>query len=203
MTQHSAEAWEEKNAKLRALADALERYEREGNPGLFDEHAEEERQTVRAKALVLLNHRMRSEHEMRTRLLGYDYPPEVVDAVIDDLISQRLIDDALFASEWVRQRHRKGKSRAVLDRELRDKGISADTRAEALQQVDDSDERSVAQAVAEKKARSIARPPADFAERNKYLRRIVGALARRGFTQHMSMGIAIAALDARIAELED
>ncbi|MBV7301656.1 regulatory protein RecX [Corynebacterium sp. TAE3-ERU2] len=203
MTQHSAESWEEKNAKLRALAEALERYEREGNPGLFDEHAEEERQTVRAKALVLLNHRMRSEHEMRTRLLGYDYPPEVVDAVIDDLISQRLIDDALFASEWVRQRHRKGKSRAVLNRELRDKGITADTRAEALEQVDDSDERSVAEAVAEKKARSIARPPADFAERNKYLRRIVGALARRGFAQHMSMGIAIAALDARIAELED
>ncbi|WKD61411.1 Regulatory protein RecX [Corynebacterium ciconiae DSM 44920] len=205
MADRSAESqeqnWEEKNAKLRVLAEAMERYEREGNPELFDERAEEERSTVRSKALVLLNHRMRSEKELRNRLLGYDYPPEVIDAVIEDLISQRLIDDSLFASEWVRQRHRKGKSRAVLDRELKDKGIADAERAEALAQVDDGDERSMAQAVAEKKARSISQVPADYAERNKHLRRIVGALARRGFAQHLSMEIAIAALEARIDEL--
>jgi regulatory protein recX len=52
-----------------------------------------------------------------------------------------------------------------------------------------------------KKARQITKPPTDYAEQEKYLRRIVGVLARRGFALGMSFAIAKEALEQRIAEL--
>ena len=51
------------------------------------------------------------------------------------------------------------------------------------------------------KNRQITKPPADYAEQEKYLRRIVGVLARRGFASGMSFAIAKEALEQRIAEL--
>ena len=59
----------------------------------------------------------------------------------------------------------------------------------------------MAQTLAQKKARSIKAIPSDRRERDKALRRIVGVLARRGFNEGMSLQIAIAALEARCAEL--
>lgn len=79
--------------------------------------------------------------------------------------------------------------------------MSEADRAEALEQIDPADEEAMAQALAEKKARSIKSVPEDRKERDKALRRIVGVLARRGFNEGMSLQIAIAALDARCVEL--
>ena len=59
----------------------------------------------------------------------------------------------------------------------------------------------MARTLAQKKARSIKTIPSDRRERDKALRRIVGVLARRGFNEGMSLQIAIAALEARCAEL--
>lgn len=126
----------------------------------------------------------------------------MVEDVLDDLAHAGLINDAAFAAEWVRQRHkRRGKSRSVLDRELRDKGVSQADRDEALEQIDAADEEAMARALAEKKARSLKSVPADRKERDKELRRIVGVLARRGFNEGMSLNIAISALEERCEEL--
>ena len=150
-----------------------------------------------------MGQRARSRKELSDRLLALEFDAEVVEMVLDDLTHVGLLDDATFAKEWVRQRHaRRGKSARVLDRELQEKGVSQALRSEALEQVTEESEESIAQALAVKKARSVKTVPEDRAERDKYLRRIVGVLARRGFNQGMSMRIAIAALDARIAELE-
>lgn len=194
---------EQRNAKLAALTRAVENYQSGSVSGLFDEQAEKHKAEVRAKALTLLDHRMRTVHEMRTRLLGYDFAPELVDEVVTDLMRTRLLDDAIFAEEWVRQRHRRGKSRLVLNRELADKGVSASIREDALETISENDERAVAEELAAKKARSISVPPADYGERQKMLRRIVGVLARRGYPQAMSMSVAIAALDLRLEELAE
>jgi len=189
--------------KLEQLRQALEAYEKgEAGGGLFDREAEEAKSKVRSRALGLLDQRSRSRQELYDRLVQAEFDPEVVDEVLDDLAHAGLIDDAVFAAEWVRQRHkRRGKSRSVLDRELWEKGVSQEDRDEALTQIDAADEEAMARALAEKKARSVKSVPADRKEREKALRRIVGVLARRGFNEGMSLNIAISALDERCEEL--
>lgn len=187
---------DQKIAQLRA---ALEQY----RPGsLFDHEAEEAKAAVRRRALLLLDARARSRHELRARLVDLEFDEAVIDDVLDDLAGVGLLNDAVFAHEWVRQRHaRRGKSARVLDRELRDKGVDAGTRADALEQIDPADEEAMARQLAAKKARSVKAAPADRAAHDKELRRIVGVLARRGFNQSLSLRIAREALDERVAEL--
>lgn len=185
--------------RIAQLRQALEDY----TPGtLFDHEAEEAKAAVRRRALLLLDARARSRHELRQRLVDLEFEPAVIDDVLDDLAGVGLLDDAAFAREWVRQRHaRRGKSTRVLDRELQDKGVDAAIRAEALGQIEPEDEEATARALAEKKARTVRSAPADRAESDKVLRRIVGVLARRGFNQGMSLRIAREALETRLEEL--
>ncbi|MFH0410752.1 recombination regulator RecX [Corynebacterium sp. L4756] len=190
----------EKVAKLRQ---ALEDYsEGQVENQLFDHEAEEAKADVRARALRLLDERARSRQELHDRLVKLEFEVPVIEAVLDDLTQVGLINDEHFASEWVRQRHaRRGKSARALNQELIRKGISSSVRAQALEQIDDSDEEEMAWSLAVKKARSIKKAPEDYAEREKALRRIVGVLSRRGFNEGMSLSLARKALDERLEEI--
>lgn len=190
--------------KIEKLRQALESYE-SGDAGgqLVDAEAEAAKAPVRSRALGLLDQRARSRKELRDRLVAADFEPDVVEEVVDDLADVGLVDDASFAKEWVRQRHaRRGKSSRALNLELKEKGVDAADRAAALEQITEESEEAVARQVAEKKARTLKEVPADRHERDKFLRRIVGTLARRGYNQELVMRISIEALDARIAELK-
>lgn len=189
--------------KIEKLRQALEDYESGAAGGrLIDVEAEEAKASVRSRALRLLDQRARSREELRERLLAAEFEPDVIDVVLDDLAGVGLVNDESFAREWVRQRHvRRGKSARALNMELKDKGVDAADRAVALEQITEESEEATARKVAEKKARTIKKVPADRHEREKFLRRIVGTLARRGYGQGMTMRISIEALDARIAEL--
>lgn len=184
-----------------ALAEALRRYQEEGHT-LVDKIFEEKKAPVRRRALLLLNSRQRSRSELRERLLRLDFEEGLVDAVLEDCAQSGLVDDRAFAAEWVRQRHTlKQKSATVLDRELTEKGVAPDIRAEVLASISADDEHAAAWAAAEKKAKSIKAVPADRQEETKHLRRILGVLARKGFASAMSMDIATEVLAARIREL--
>lgn len=189
--------------KLEKLRQALQAYEA-GDAGgqLVDANAEAAKAPVRSRALGLLDQRARSRKELRDRLVAADFEPDVVEDVVDDLAGVGLVDDETFAKEWVRQRHaRRGKSARALNMELKEKGVEAADRAAALEQITEESEEAVARRVAEKKARTLKSVPADRHERDKFLRRIVGTLARRGYRQELVMRISIDVLDARIAEL--
>lgn len=188
--------------KIARLQEALDAYE--PGTGLFDRKHEEALAPVRKRALGLLDQRARSRAELRERLLKAEFEPQLVDEVLDDLAGSGLLNDAQFAHEWVRQRAaRRGKSARVLDMELRDKGVGGADRAAALEQISDEDEEHTARAVAEKSARKVKSAPTDRAGYDKHLRRIVGALARRGFNQGMALRIAREELNGRIAECEE
>lgn len=184
-----------------ALAEAIQRYQEEGNT-LVDKAFEEKKAPVRRRALLLLDSRQRSRNELRERLLRLDFEVQLVEAVLDDCEQSGLVDDRAFAAEWVRQRLTlKQKSATALDRELADKGVAPDIRSEALASITADDEHAAAWAAAEKKAKTIRTVPADRQEETKYLRRIVGVLARKGFGSAMSMDIATEVFQARIREL--
>ncbi|QGU02226.1 Regulatory protein RecX [Corynebacterium kalinowskii] len=190
---------EDKLAKLATLREQLA--SATGEP-LFDRVHEEAKAQVRHRALLLLDQRARSRAELDTRLARLEFESGLIQEVLDDLERSGLIDDYAFASEWVRQRHQlRGKSRRALSQELDAKGISADIKDEALQQVSEEDESEIAITLAVKKARTIRTQPTDRKDYDKHLRRIVGMLARRGYGESLSYRVAKRALDDRLTEI--
>lgn len=173
---------------------------------IVDRELEKKLAPLVAKATRLINHRDRSEAELRHRLteaLEEGEEPRLVDTVVSRCLDNGMLDDERFAHEWVRQRqHNQKKSVSVLRRELRDKGVAPSVIEDALGQVTEEDQQDILQALVTKKAGTVKTVPADRAEYDKALRRIVGVAARRGFPAGAGMDAARAALDARISELE-
>ncbi|AYX81642.1 MULTISPECIES: regulatory protein RecX [Corynebacterium] len=172
---------------------------------LYDAGREESKAPIRAKALRLLDQRMRSRKELVERLEAVEeFPTSMIEEVVDDLTRSGLVNDELFASEWVRQRFAsRGKSKMVLNRELQEKGIDASLRADALEQITHNAEEEVARKLAAKKAATIKTVAPDFNSKQKDLRKVVGVLARRGFPSELSMSIARDQLEERYRELEE
>ncbi|MEJ5927074.1 regulatory protein RecX [Corynebacterium sp. H128] len=173
-----------------------------GAEPLFDAEYEKNKARVRNRALLLLDQRARSIHELRQRLLAAEFEPALVSDVVADLVRCDLLNDEVFAAEWVRQRHHaRGKSRRALELELIAKGIAPELREQALESIDHEDESRMARDLALKKVRAIRTVPNDRKEYDKLLRRVVGQLARRGYGESMSFSIAKQVLDERIQEL--
>lgn len=143
-------------------------------------------------ALRLLGVRARSRQEMRERLTRKGFEPEAVDDVMARLEQHNLLDDEEFASEWVRSRHlNSGKGRVALRHELRTKGIDESIIAEALADIDPDDEREIASGLVVRKLTPsvVDRIAEDRAERDKAMRRLVGMLVRRGYSQSLAFDV--------------
>lgn len=96
-----------------------------------------------------------------------------------------MVDDRAFARAWVESRQqRRHLSRRALREELHRKGIARELIDEALDDVDGDDEYLAARALAERKARTMS-----GLEPEVRRRRLVGALARRGFSSSMTYRI--------------
>ena len=73
-----------KERKLEQLRAALAHYERHGSD-LFDHQAEDAKRQVRHRALLLLDQRARSRHELQERLVALDFDTRVIADVLDEL----------------------------------------------------------------------------------------------------------------------
>lgn len=150
--------------------------------------------------LRLLASRAHSRHELETRLAKKGFSPAVSAAVLDRLVTAKLVDDAAFAEQWVHSRHTySGKGKQALSRELRGKGVSDEHARTALDQIDADDERERAAELVRKKFRTLSLPdpesPDARSERDKTVRRLVGMLARRGYSQGMAFAVVKTELD--------
>ena len=141
---------------------------------LLDVAAADLRKRALDAALRLLGYRPRAEREIRDRLQRAGLPPDVISATIARLRELALIDDAAFARAWVESRSMGSpRGQRLLTRELRTKGVDAETAAEAASASDDIDG---ARRAAEKKARSLHGLPYQV-----FRTRLAGYLQRRGF----------------------
>ncbi|MEU1980259.1 recombination regulator RecX [Nocardia sp. NPDC019395] len=146
--------------------------------------------------LRLLAVRARSRAELAQRLSAKGFAPDVADQVLDRLAEVGLIDDAEFARQWVRQRHRiSGKGRRALAQELRRKGVESEEAAAALEDVTDDDEYDRAADLVRRKLRTL---PANL-DREKAMRRLVGMLARRGYGHSVAYSVVKAEWDTSVA----
>ncbi|WP_331460345.1 MULTISPECIES: regulatory protein RecX [unclassified Arthrobacter] len=145
-----------------------------------------------AKAIVLrqLTAAPKSRRQLETKLAERDIPADAAAAVLDRFEEIQLVDDAEFARLWVRSRSQsKSLARGALRRELTEKGIAPDLAAEALEQVSADDELEAARALARKKLQTSA-DLSDRGVRDKQTRRLVGMLARKGYSPSLGFRVA-------------
>jgi len=131
---------------------------------------------AREIALRQLTTRARTRAELERALAERGVPAEAAAEVLDRFEELRLVDDAGFAEQWAESRQRAGRSVRVVRQELRAKGVAADTVAEALAGLDDDADYRAARAFATRRAGSLRGLAPQVRDR-----RLVGALARRGF----------------------
>jgi regulatory protein len=126
--------------------------------------------------------------DLRRRLV----PDDVAQKVLDRFTEVGLINDRAFADEWVRSRHaQRGLSRRALAHELRNKGVADDLVAEAVENVDDDDERRAAEELVARRLPALRRFDSDV-----QMRRLVGMLARKGYPGGLAMNVVRTALSA-------
>ena len=138
-------------------------------------------------AMRILNHRFNSEGELRGKLTMKEFAPEVVDATIDRLRSEKWLDDSRFAASFVRTRVRKGLGRQRIRRELTAAGVESETIARALDEsVPDHDERAAALASARKRLIVIRRRERDVI---KIREKLVAYLFRQGYDSSLAVDV--------------
>ncbi|MCZ4497901.1 MAG: regulatory protein RecX [Marmoricola sp.] len=145
-----------------------------------------------------LSVRARSRAELAKKLASKDVPEGVATKVLDRFEEVGLIDDAAFAQEWVVQRQEgRGLARRALAQELRRKGIDDEIAQEALAAVEDEDEVDAARLLVQRKLRSMRGIDQQVA-----IRRLVGMLARKGYTSGVSFRVVREELDADLNDPE-
>lgn len=117
-------------------------------------------------------------------------PGDVAERVLDRFTEVGLINDVAFAAEWVRSRHAaRGLSRRALAHELRQKGVEDEVALAALDTLGDEDERAAAEALVAKRLPSLGGHDPQV-----QTRRLVGMLARKGYSGGLAMQVVLAAV---------
>ena len=115
------------------------------------------------------------------------YPDDVSDRVLDRLAHVGLVDDVDFAQQWVQSRRvNAGKGKRALAAELRTKGVDNDVMTAALAGIDAGAERERAEQLVRDKLR---REKLGDGDDPKVMRRLVGMLARRGYSQSVAVDV--------------
>lgn len=147
-----------------------------------------------ALCLRLLTTRARTRSELVGHLTKRGYPDEVSERVLARLTAVGLVDDEDFAEQWVRSRQvYAGKGKRALAAELRTKGVDDEVIATALEGIDAGVERVRAEQLVERRLRREVLGDGDDP---KVMRRLVGMLARRGYSQGMAVAVVTDALAA-------
>jgi regulatory protein len=142
---------------------------------------------ARDLCLRLLTVRARTRAELEGQLTKRGYPDDVSALVLDRLTQVGLIDDADFAEHWVQSRRANaGKGKRALAAELRTKGVDNDVITAALAGIDADAERQRAEQLVRDKLR---REKFIDDDDTKVARRLVGMLARRGYSQTMAFDV--------------
>lgn len=169
--------------------------------GVFRDH-ETEKVVVKECRYVLglLAHRQRSEAEIRAKLAQRVHESEVLEEVMRRLDAAGLVDDEAFARVWVEERRaHKLLGTALLRRELENKGVATSDIDAVLEEAapHDSEKERCQIFARERLAKELRKSDgAENLDRGAALRRIGGALARRGYSENLTLFVVNRELDA-------
>ena len=153
--------------------------------------AEETDPYTRAKTIVYnqLAYSAKTRGQLRKKLQAGGFDAELIEPLLDKFEAAKLIDDAEYAQTFVAQKSRTKKlSRAALRRELAERGVRGEEAENALAQRTDEQEREDAAELVRKKLRP-GMDLSDRAEKDRVTRRLLGMLARRGYSSSVSMSV--------------
>ena len=140
--------------------------------------------------LRLLTQRARSRHELADALSRRGVPDEPAQRVLDRLTEVGLIDDAALAQTLAAAQHReRGLARSAVAAKLRRHGLDGEVVDAALTAIDAGSERARARELVERRRRSLRALPADV-----QARRLVGLLARKGYSSGVAYSVVREAL---------
>ncbi len=135
-------------------------------------------QRATAAASRLLSYRPRSAAELRARL-NQRFSAQVVDRVVESLLSSGALDDAAFAKLWKSSRDALNpRSATAIRRELVAKGVSKELAAATVSGADDLDNAYRAGLKASRRLQHTAAAA--------FRRRLWGYLRRRGFSESIT-----------------
>ncbi|WP_370019445.1 recombination regulator RecX [Planotetraspora sp. GP83] len=154
---------------------------------------------ARAICLRLLTMAPRTRAQLAEALRKREVPEEAAEAVLERFSEVGLIDDEAFAAAWVSSRHHgRGLARRALAQELRHRGVDEETVKDAVEQLDPDQEVETARTlVARKLAATRGMDP------KARTRRLVGMLARKGYSPGLAFRVVREALEAEGVEAED
>jgi regulatory protein len=169
----------------------------EGAAGVAGDEMSDPESVARGICLRALTGAPKTRQQLAELLAGRGVPDDAAESVLDRFTEVGLIDDAAFARAWVSSRQAgRGLARRALSAELRAKGVDSEVAAEAVEAVDDDDEREAARRLVERKAGAMRR-----LDRATATRRLMGMLARKGYSGGMAAAVIRDVLDG--AESED
>jgi regulatory protein len=182
--------------RARGSGSALRAASDTGYPGEGDPEADPEA-VAKLICLRMLAAAPRTRAQLATALRRRGVPEAVAEAVLGRFAEVKLIDDATFASAWVESRHHgRGLSGRALAAELRDRGVESGDIQAAVARLDPEQEVATARAlVASRLAATRGQPtPAR-------VRRLIGVLARKGYSQALAYRLAREALEQEGVDL--
>jgi regulatory protein len=146
---------------------------------------------AREICLRLLSFSPRTRAQLADALRRKGVDGEVAERVLGRYTEVGLIDDVAFARAWVQSRHTgRGLARRALAAELRRRGVDDDTVNEAVEELDPEQEEAAArELVAKRMAATRGLDPV------KRTRRILGVLARKGYSGGLAYRLVREALE--------
>jgi regulatory protein len=162
--------------------------------------ADDPEAAAREICLRLLSFSPRTRAQLADAMRRKGVADDVAEGVLGRYTEVGLIDDAAFAQAWVQSRHA-GRSlgRRALAAELRQRGVADDTVKEAVEELAPEQEESAArELVAKRMAATRGLDPV------KRTRRIVGVLARKGYSGGLAYQLVREALEKEgVGDLPD
>jgi len=161
-------------------------------PGSPEDDLGDPESVARNLCLRALTGAPKTRQQLADMLANKGVPEHAAETVLDRFTEVGLIDDAAYARAWVSSRQAgRGLARRALSAELRAKGVDAEVAAEAVEAVDDDDEREAARRLVARKVDAMRR-----LDRATASRRLVGMLARKGYNGGLAAAVVREALDS-------
>lgn len=167
-------------------------------PGDPEQDLGDPESVARAICLRMLTHRARSRAELTKALAKRGVPDDAAARVLDRFVEVGLIDDAALAAGLAQaQHHERGLARRAVAAKLRERGLGEEV-AVALTGIDIDDERARAAELVAKRLRSMTGLAPEV-----QMRRLVGLLARKGYSSGLAYAVVREALAEELALLAE
>jgi regulatory protein len=146
---------------------------------------------ARQVCLKMLTVAPRTRAQLAAALSRRGIPGEVAEVVLGRFAEVKLIDDAMFASAWVESRHYgRGLAGRALAAELRERGVAPGDIEAAVGQLKPEREIATARALVARRLAGTRGQPLQAR-----IRRLMGVLARRGYSQGLGYRLVREALE--------